>query len=130
MNKKMIVLLAAIAFVALVSVLVVLNEPISIRSGGKPLESCKLPSDGWAACSDFTSKGISLDWGAEQADNFIEVVRMEDWQMMWNGTAFDRDVQKRIIISSSLLPDRGYGDCSGWWGICYKYAEYSDTVKQ
>jgi hypothetical protein len=101
-------------------------QPFTIKIVSKP--ACVAPYN-WAACIDFTYKGLRLTWGAEKDDNFIAVLNVEDWDMILSGSAYNRHVIKTYMIQSSLLGDSTYGDCGGWRGICYKYAEYADTVK-
>jgi hypothetical protein len=101
-------------------------QPFTIKIVSKP--ACVGPYN-WAACIDWSYKGLRLDWGAEKDDNFIAVLNVEDWIMTLKGSVYDRHVIKTYMIQSSLLGDSIFGDCSGWRGICYKYAEYADTVK-
>ncbi len=127
MNKKLYARLF-ILFTALALVLTACTQPFTIKTISKPIDWCAAPYD-WAACYDWTYKGLNLSWGAEKDDNFISVVNIEDWNMLWNGSEYDRHVRKTYMIQSSLLGDSHYGDCGGWGGICYKYSEYNDTVK-
>ena len=103
-------------------------QPFTIKFVSKPMDWCVAPYN-WAACEDWSFKGLQLTWGAEKGDNFIAVLNNEDRHMIWNGSAYDRHVRKTYMIQSSLLGDSHYGDCGGWGGICYKYSEYTDTVK-
>jgi len=128
MNKKLYVSLI-ILFTALALVLTACIQPVTIKAISKPIDFCAIPNDGWAACFDWTYKGLRMTWGAEKDGNFIAFVNIEDWNMIWNGSAYDRHVRKTYMIQSSLLGDSLYGDCGGWRGICYKYAEFADTVK-
>jgi hypothetical protein len=108
-------------------VLTVCVQPFTIKTISKPIYFCAAPY-GWEACGDWAYKGLYLSWRAEN-DNFISVVNIEEWNMLWNGSEYDRHVRKTYMIQSSLLGDSHYGDCGGWGGICYKYSEYTDTVK-
>jgi hypothetical protein len=127
MNKKLLASLL-ILFIALALVLTACVRPFTIDTVSKPLDMCATPYN-WAACMDFTYKGLRLTWGAENDDNFIALLNIEDWHMIWNGSSYDRNVRKTYMIQSSLLGDSHYGDCGGWGGICYKYSGYTDTVK-
>jgi hypothetical protein len=127
MNKKLYASLF-ILFTALVLVLTACIQPFSIKIVSKPADWCAAPYN-WAACGDWAYKGLRLTWGAEKDNNFVAVLNIEDWNMIWNGSEYDRHVRKTYMIQSSLLSDSHYGDCGGWGGICYKYSEYTDTVK-
>ena len=126
MNKKLYASLF-ILFAAVALVLTACIQRFTIKTVSKPIDWCTAPYN-WAACEDWTFKGLDLTWGAEKDDNFISAVNIEDWHMLWNGSAYDRHVRKTYMIQSSLLGDSHYGDCGGWGGICYKYSEYTDTV--
>ena len=128
MNKKLYVSLI-ILFAALALVLTAYIQRFTVETVIKPIDFCVAPYD-WAACYDWTYKGLRMTWGAEENNNFIAVVNVEDWKMLWNGSEYDRRVRKIYMIQSSFLGDSHYGDCGGWGGICYKYSEYTDTVKQ
>jgi hypothetical protein len=117
----LIVLIFLTAFVAIVC-------HLTIKFAGRPFTMCVAPYN-WAACSDSSLKGLQLNWGAKTDDNFIAILNVEDLNMIWNGSAYNRHVRKTYMISSSLLGYSHYGDCGGWDGICYKYSEFSDTMK-
>ncbi len=126
MKTKFYILLAFVA-IAIILVLII-AWPLNFKVVSKPLDFCAAPYN-WAACDDWTFTGLRLTWGAEKDDKFIDVLNNEDWNMIWNGSTYDRHIRKTYMIQSSLLGDINYGDCGGWRGICYKYSDHNDIFK-
>jgi hypothetical protein len=123
--KKIVAIQIASVAVVLTLVMIMIFQ-VKFEVASKPI-GCVAPYT-WIVCSDWTFRGPVLTWGAEKDENFISLVIMEDWHMMWNGTAYDREINKAIMFQSSLFGHESYGNCVGWYGYCYDLNEYADTV--
>lgn len=117
MNKKQVVFIVLFFFLVLLS-------GIKVEFLNKSIDWCVAPY-GWSACEDWTTFGVRI----YRDEKFIAFFQTENQHFLWNGSSYDREGTKTLMIQSSFLPKRPIGECGGWFGICYRYDAYSDIFE-